>query len=474
MNTEYKQDVEPTILVIFGITGDLAKRYLLPSLYHLVAHDMLHEQTEIIGITRGDMTLDELLSRIELCVNEVDGLCDPIAVKKLYNKLHLRHMDVTKPDEYDGLLDELNKLETKHDTHMNRLYYLSIPPTVAYPIIRFLGERGLNKSCQHGKASTRLLLEKPFGYDITSAQDLIKDTSKQFSEDQVFRIDHYLAKETVQNILAFRFNNPIFEPLWDKSHIDYIEVLANEKIGVEGRINFYEQTGALKDLIQSHLLQVLALVTMEQPEELTSRLIHENKEKLMSEIRSIPANKIDTETIRGQYQGYKSEVSSNNSTVETFAAVKLFIDNKRWDNVPMIVKTGKHLKEKLSEVNVVFKPTSENPHHNVLTFRIQPHEGIELSLRIKKPGFEDEVQPVEMDFDYKTTFKRNFTPTAYERVLVDAVRGDHTLFATADEVMESWRVVQPIINEWSKNDTGLILYKEGTSGPDVSSLYPKK
>jgi len=469
----HKPTLEPAILVIFGITGDLSKRYLLPSLYHLVKNNMLHEQTEIIGITRGNMTLDELLGQIELCVNEVDGICDPATVTKLRTKLRLRHMDVTVPTEYDDLLAELNAIEDKVGTCMNRLYYLSIPPNVASPIITFLGEHGLNKSCQHDAASTRLLVEKPFGYDLHSAQELITETAKQFSEEQVYRIDHYLAKETVQNILAFRFNNPVFEPLWDAGHVEYIEVLANEKLGIEGRVNFYEQTGALRDLIQSHLLQVLALVTMEQPAELSSKAIHSHKLDLMSQMQPVHADRVVTDTIRGQYAGYKSEVDNQDSVTETYAAIRIYIDNERWQNTPIIVKTGKGLTEKLSEVNVVFKPTDDTPHHNILTFRIQPNEGIELSLRIKKPGYDDEIQPVEMEFDYKTAFQKDYTPTAYERVLVDAVRGDHTLFATGEEVIESWRVVQPVIDEWAKNGLNLAEYPLGSNGPDASKLYPK-
>ncbi|CAN5418893.1 glucose-6-phosphate dehydrogenase [soil metagenome] len=474
MNSERKPALEPAILVIFGITGDLSKRYLLPSIYHLVKNDMLHEQTEIIGVTRGSMTLDDLLSHIELCVSEVDGICDPAAVNKLKSRLQLRHMDVTDGKEYVKLLDDLNSIEDSHGVHMNRLYYLSIPPKFAAPIITFMGEYGLNGSCHHGEAESRLLLEKPFGYDFSSAKALVNETDKQFREEQVFRIDHYLAKETVQNILAFRFNNPIFEPLWNSKNIDYIEVLANEKLGIEGRVNFYEQTGALRDLIQSHLLQILALITMEQPDKLTSELIHKDKLTLMKQMLAIPEGKIEQDVIRGQYEGYKTEVDNPSTTTETFTALRLFIDSKRWNKVPMIVKTGKALVEKLSEVNVVFKPTDESPHHNVLTFRIQPNEGIELSLRVKKPGFEDEIQPVEMNFDYKTAFAKDFTPTAYERVLVDAVRGDRTLFATAGEIMESWRVLQPIIDNWTNNTDGIITYEQRSAGPDVSALYPDK
>lgn len=472
MSQSHKPALEPTILVIFGITGDLSKRYLLPSLYHLVKNNLLHEQTEIIGVTRGDMTLDELLMGVDLGTHPGDTVSDPAAVKKVHDRLSLRHMDVTQPAEYDKLLDELNKIEDKHGVHMNRLYYLSIPPAHAQPIITFLGEHGFNASCQHGAANTRLLVEKPFGYDETSAKELIQATSKQFGEDQVFRIDHYLAKETVQNILAFRFNNPIFEPLWDAEHIDYIEVLAHEKLDIEGRVNFYEQTGALRDLIQSHLLQVLALIAMEQPAELTSELIHKDKEQLMKQMVAVAADKVAVQAVRGQYEGYKQQVNNQNSHTETYAAVRICIDNKRWKEVPMIVKTGKALADRLSEVNVVFKPTDDSPHHNILTFRIQPNEAIELSLRVKKPGLDDEIQPVEMDFDYKSAFKGGYTPTAYERVLVDAVRGDHTLFATAGEILESWRVVQPVMREWSKSGASLVVYTPGSAGPDTSKLYP--
>ncbi len=466
-----KPDLEPTILVIFGITGDLAKRYLLPSLYHLVKDDMLHPQTEIVGITRSDMNLDDLLSHIELCVSETDGVCDPSAVKKLKSRLRIRQMDVTKGPEYDQLLTELNQIEDKYGEHMNRLYYLSIPPNVAEPIIKFMGEHNLNKSCQHDQAITRLLVEKPFGYNIQSAERLIEQTAKHFREDQIFRIDHYLAKETVQNILAFRFNNPIFEPIWNSQHIDYIEVLSNESLGIEGRVNFYEGVGALRDLIQSHLLQILALITMEQPTKLTSEHIHTSKHALMQQIQQITTEEVTKSTIRGQYDNYQKEVNNPSTLTETYAAIKVIVNNDRWKDVPMIIRTGKALTEKLSEVNVVFKPTNNSPHHNVLSFRIQPKEGIDLSLRIKKPGYDDEIQPVKMDFDYNTVFKKTNAPTAYERVLVDAARGDHTLFATSDEVLESWRVVQNIVDAWAENNVGLQIYKSDTFGPDISRLF---
>jgi glucose-6-phosphate 1-dehydrogenase len=466
-----KPDLEPAILVIFGITGDLAKRYLLPSLYHLIKDDMLHPQTEIIGITRGDMQLDDLLSRIELCVSEIDGICDPVAVEKLKSHLRIRQMDVTKSSEYDQLLTELNQIEDKYGEHMNRLYYLSIPPNVAEPIIKFMGDHNLNKSCQHDQAITRLLVEKPFGANLESAKALIQQTTKYFSENQIFRIDHYLAKETVRNILAFRSRDTTFEPIWNKKHIDHIEVIVNEKIGIENRINFYESTGALRDFIQSHLLQILSLVTMDQPSELTSEAIHASKFKLMQQLQQITLEQVLTSTIRGQYENYRQEVKNPNSNTETYAAIKTHISSPRWQDVPLIIRTGKCLTEKLSEVNVVFKPTKEPDRHNVLSFRIQPVEDIELNLHIKKPGYPDNIQPVKMNFDYESAFKNGSSPSAYEKVLIDAVRGDHTLFATSDEVLESWRIIQNIVDVWSKDSTGLEIYSRGSDGPDISKLY---
>lgn len=460
-------DLEPSILVIFGITGDLAKRHLLPSLYHLTSMGVLNDKTEVVGITRGETTLDELLDKIELCVSEVDGICKPEVVEKLKQRLQIRQMDLDSSADYKALNDHLDELETKHGVSMNRLYYLSVPPKVAQPIIHLIGQNGLNSTKENTRLP-RLLLEKPFGFNLSSAHDLINKTAEFFSEEQIYRIDHYLAKETVQNILQFRFNNPIFEPLWDKDHVDYIEVVAEEALGIENRVDFYEQTGALRDLLQSHLLQILGLVTMEQPTELTAEKIHRHKLTVMEEFMPVGAGA----WVRGQYKSYKDEVANPNSTTETFAAVKLLIDNHRWHNVPMIVKTGKSLPAKTSAVNVVFKPTEDSPHHNVLTFNIQPNEGIELSLRVKKPGFNDVIQPVEMDFKYQSNFAPGQTPTAYERVLVDAIRGDHTLFATAQEIIESWRVVEDMFENWQKDVGDIVIYDNNSSGPDVSKLYP--
>ncbi len=450
--------LEPSIIVIFGITGDLAQRYLLPALYHLIKDGLLHEQTEIVGISRRPVTTDELFQQVELCVNEVDKVCDPVALKAMHQQTQMFQMDLNDDAAYDRLLAKLNAIEEERGVCMNRLYYLSIPPQVYQPIITLLGEHGLNGSCQHGSAMTRLLVEKPFGFDLTSAQELIEHIGQFFGEEQVFRIDHYLAKETVQNILTFRFQNPIFESIWNSQHIASIDIEASEKIGIEGRAVFYEPLGALRDFIQSHLLQIAAIITMDQPAELDSRQIHASKQAVMQQMLPVPADKVADRTRRGQYDGYRAEVKNDNSTTETFAAIQVFIDNPRWRYVPLYIWTGKGLSEKKTEVVVNFHG-EKGEAGNRLRFRIQPNEGIELDLLAKKPGFADQLQTAVMDFSYRHGSATH--PDAYERVLVDAVRGDHTLFATDEEVLAAWRIVQPVLDEWQKNNPPLLSYKIG-------------
>lgn len=461
-----KSQLEPAIIVIFGITGDLAQRKLLPALYHLLKDDLLHEDTEIVGVTRRDTSTDELLNKTELCVIEADNVCDPAVLKLMKQRLRMHKMDLTNGEDYEQLYTYLNSIETEHGMCMNRLYYLSIPPSVYEPIVANLGDHGLNKSCQHGRAATRLLIEKPFGYDLPSARELIAETGKHFNEQQIFRIDHYLAKETVQNILTFRFQNPIFETIWDNKHIQHIDILASEKIGIEGRANFYEQVGALRDFIQSHLLQLLATVTMEQPKHMSSEAIHASRLALLDAIEQVPADKVQELAIRGQYDGYRKEVDRPDSHTETFAALHLSIDAPRWKQVPITVRTGKALHEKQTAVTVTFKHLGDDiKHANVLTFSVQPREGIGINLYAKRPGFDNELEMVPMEFSYERSFDDHGHPDAYERVLVDAVKGDRTLFATSEEVIASWRILQPIIEQWSKGADDLQTYKVGSNGP---------
>lgn len=458
-------ELDPSIIVIFGITGDLARRYLLPSLYHLMKDGLLNDKTSIVGVTRRNVSMDELFDQVELCVNEVDKVCDPEALRAMHDRTSMFQMDLDDPKSYDALLAKLNSLEDSAGVCMNRLYYLSIPPQTYASVIRLLGQQGLNKSCQHERALTRLLVEKPFGFDIASAEALVSEIARAFDEEQVFRIDHYMAKETVQNILTFRFRNPIFESLWNRDHISKIEISAKQKIGIESRAAFYEPLGALRDFIQSHLLQILGIIAMDKPEVLDSQHIHANKQALLEQIEPVPADKITERVKRGQYEGYREEVSNPASVTETYADVTVFINSPRWQGVPVRLVTGKALDERKTEVCVTFRGDGPASDSNRLRFRIQPNEGIELDLLTKRPGYADNLQTTVMDFSYRNDFRNHGHPDAYERVLVDAVRGDHTLFATSGEVLAAWRAIQPVIDVWSGNDNGLIKYEPGTSEP---------
>jgi len=454
--------LEPAIIVIFGITGDLSQRYLLPSLYHLIKDGLLAEPTEIVGITRGTTTTQELYTKDTL--TEEGEEADPAAVQRMHDHTTMVQMDLDDPAAYQALLKKLNDMEEQKGVCMNRLYYLSIPPAAYQGVIKLLGEQGLNQSCQHGQAATRLLIEKPFGYNLASAEHLIGEISKQFKEEQVFRIDHYMAKETVQNILTFRFQNPIFEALWDHDHIASIEISAREKIGIQGRTAFYDPLGALRDFIQSHLIQILGIVTMDRPEILDSEHIHASKQVVLDQVQPVPADKVSERAVRGQYEGYREEVSKPDSTTETFAAIRVFIDNERWQDVPITLLTGKALDERRTEICVSFYDETQAA-NNRLRFRIQPNEGFELELVTKKPGYTQDVQPAVMNFSYDEGFGNQGHPNAYERVLVDAVRGDHTLFATSQEVLASWHVVQPVLDAWAKQADDLQSYQQGSAGP---------
>ncbi|MEO6761299.1 MAG: glucose-6-phosphate dehydrogenase [Candidatus Saccharimonadales bacterium] len=453
------------IILIFGITGDLAQRKLLPTLYNLEQTGELPENTRIIGISRHEVSVEDVYAKLK---DKIGDSYSPAIARLLHSRTEMRQMDLLDPREYQDLLKYLDELDSANDPAL-RLYYLSIPPSASTPIIRLLGQTGHNISKRCGRQGVRLMAEKPFGYDLQSAKELIEVLEEHFEESQMYRIDHYVAKETVQNILTFRFKNPLFDSVWNNKHIDHITVLAYEKIGVEGRANFYEQTGALRDLIQSHLLQLLTFTTMEEPNKMECQNIHDTKLALLRDIRPIAADQVANSAVRGQYDGYREEVDRPSSNIETYAQVKLEIDNDTWRGVPIVLETGKALSEKTTEITVCFKqPHGEGHPHNRLVFRIQPDEGITLLLQVKRPGIDDTSEQVKMKFDYDTTFSKLRSPTGYERVMVEALRGDQTLFSSADEVLASWAVIQHVIEEWSKGNSGLLIYKKGSTGPEVS------
>jgi glucose-6-phosphate 1-dehydrogenase len=449
---------EPAILTVFGITGDLSQRKLLPALYHLIKDNLLHEQTHIVGVSRQNMSVDELLSNVELCVLEQDNVCDPDALKRLRDALSMVQLDPENSADYVHLKHELDEIESRYGTCMNRLFYLSIPPKIFVPVVQNLGEQGLNKGCQHNTAVSRLLIEKPFGHDLKNAQELISKTAEYFDEAQIFRIDHYLAKESVQNVLTFRHHNPVFSDSWNGKYITNIQVTAHEKIGVEGRGGFYDDVGALRDLVQSHLLQLLALVLVDITHTDEDAALHNAKQVVLE---SLQATHLE-QSVRGQYEGYAQEVENDNSMTETFVRLHLSSSLENWAGTNITIETGKALAEKRTEIVLTYADDAGST--NDLTFRIQPNEGIDLTITAKKPGFEHALQHVTMDFSYNGAFDEPSHPDAYERVLVDAARGDHSLFATSNEVIASWQALQPLLDYWTTN-TDIKPYTSGSGGP---------
>ncbi len=449
------------IFVIFGITGDLAKRKLLPALYELVDLGLLSERFRIVGTTRRETDVEDVISFIRAAVDDVNEE----TLNKIRSIVRMVYMDIGKKEDYELLKQKLDEVEDEVGICLNRLFYMAVPPQMFEPVVRGLSGYELNHGCQHGHAESRLLIEKPFGNDTASALALIQHVEKVFNEDSIYRVDHYLAKETAQNILTFRLHNPIFRAVWDRKSIDHILITASEKIGIEGRANFYEGIGALRDLIQSHLLQLLALTTMEEPVTNSAEAIHASKLALLHAIQPIQPDEIDQNTVRGQYDTYRSEVNNPNSITETYAAVRLSIDNDRWRDVPILLRTGKALAEKVTEITLVFKTRAgQSDDRNMLTIRIQPNEGIVLSFLAKKPSLANETETVQMEFCYNSSFSGK-QPDAYERVLVDAIRGDKTLFTTDKEVLASWKIIESILQAWSTNGDSLIRYAPSSWGP---------
>jgi glucose-6-phosphate 1-dehydrogenase len=429
---------QPVILVIVGISGDLAKRKLLPAIREIAEAKILPEHFRIVGISRRAIALDDILPQ---------GNQD-----FLRKTIDLVQMNLVDPDEYATLGKHLQQIETTFGTPAQRLFYLSIPPQAAEPVIRLLGTAGLNGP------DTKLLLEKPFGTDLVSAQELIQDIQKYFKEEQIYRIDHYMAKEMAQNLVVFRTDNSLFRRTWNKDFVASIEIIASEEIGIEGRSAFYEQTGALRDLVQSHLLQLAALALMELPDSEGLQTIPALRLQALRHLK--PPQDVRHQVVRGQYQKYREEAANPGSTVETFVSLKLYSDDPRWEGVPVTITTGKMLNRKATEIVVTYKPEGRcKP--NILTLRIQPNEGAEICLWTKKPGYEHELQQVPLNFSYSHHF--DALPEAYERVFVDAVRSDHSLFTTSEEVLASWRILAPIQHAWEMESSDLLLYTPGST-----------
>ncbi len=458
--------LDNTVLTIFGITGDLARRKLLPALYQLFAAGLLPPFFKVIGISRRGTQTADIIKNVRDQVCREGSPCDETALQKLQDALSIQDMQIGEADEYHLLAERIAALENEAGSTVNRLYYLAIPAGLFETVISRLGQNDLNVFTPGGSES-RFLIEKPFGTDLLSARELISRLDSCFDESQIFRIDHYLAKETAQNILTFRFMNPLFSKAWNAEHISHIIITAAETIGIEGRTAFYEKMGALRDLVQSHLLQLLALVTMDRPKSFSAEDIHHQKAKILQCIQPPSAADMRRQAIRGQYQKYREETGNPHSTTETYCALRLSIDNETWRGVPILVRTGKALRTKVTEITVVFRDAAVADRQNWLTIRIQPNEGIVIDLEIKKPGYSTETEKVQLDFCYNARINATH-PDAYERVLVDAMRGDSTLFASSEEVLSCWRITEPILQAWAEPDFPLYSYTELSWGPQAA------
>lgn len=459
-------DPKPSVIVIFGITGDLARNKVLPAVYHLYKNRMVDEHTFVVGTSRRDVPAEDVLASLQTSLGQEDEAIDPDAIAVLRSRLSMYTLDPEQPDSYDGLRDYLQSIEDKAATCLERYFYLSIPPQVFGTVVEQLGTHGLQQGCRHGTTTSRLLLEKPFGYDTQSAERLIAQTSEYFEESQLFRIDHYLAKETAQNILTFRQRNPLFNHIWNNRHITRVSITAAEAIGIEGRSNFYDQIGALRDIVQSHLMQLLALTLMEIPSDMGADSIHAAKLDVLQSLQPVPADKVADQAVRGQYAGYRDEVANPTSTTETYASVVLFSQHPDWQGVPFRLTTGKGLKLKRTSITVDLG----EPGINRLQFRVQPNEGITLTLQVKRPGLARDVEPTTMNFDYESGFGVASTLNAYERVLIEAMQADHSLFTTSQEVLAAWELLEPVLAAWQSSGDGLEVYEQGSDGPDVTKL----
>ena len=478
--------IEPTILVIFGSIGDLTWRKLAPAIYNLLLDGQLPERFAVIGLDIKVESPNEFQLRLK---DGAHGFCDCGGVdEKIWSQLvpNLSYIsgDFANPSTYVILNDQIKAYEKAWGGPANPIFYLATPPVIMETIVRGLGAAGLADD----KKRARIVVEKPFGHDLASAVLLNAVLTSVFDEKQVYRIDHYLGKETVQNILAFRFANAMFEPLWNRRYIDHVQITVSEQVGVGHRGAYYERAGALRDMLQNHLIQIMTLIAMEPMVSFDADEIRNKKVDVLKAIRRISREQVHQMAVRGQYgagmmdgekvPAYRSEhgVPVNSST-ETFAAIRLHIDNWRWQDVPFYLRTGKRLEMKASEITIQFKPV---PHQsfpraavidwqpNRLTLQIQPEEGILLHFQAKQPGASQNLSPVHMRFSYQEAFKTK-SPEAYETLLADVMDGDATLFMRADQVEASWAVLMPILDVWKASEpTDFPNYKSGRWGPHAA------
>ncbi|MBA3388479.1 MAG: glucose-6-phosphate dehydrogenase [Actinomycetota bacterium] len=474
---------DPGVMVIFGASGDLTARKLVPALYDLAAQRRLPMEFAVVGISRTEMSHEDFRKKLLDTLEEqrADSVSEDVWESFSKGIFYLPG-DSKKPETYEELKGFLKKLDAERGTSGNRIFYLSSSPSLFPAIVERLGEAGMNREEDGGYS--RLVIEKPFGRNLDSAVDLNGDIRRYFREKQIYRIDHYLGKETVQNIMALRFSNGIFEPVWNQHYVDHVQITVAEDIGVGTRGAFYEEAGALRDIVQNHLMQVLCLTAMEPPVAFDADSVREEKVKVLKAVRPIPEDDVGEAAVRGQYdggwvfgegaRGYREEENvAPDSETETYVALKLLVDNWRWAGVPFYVRAGKRMPKKATEISIQFHKTPHTPFSgpdteglepNVLVIRVQPEEGVSLKIGAKVPGSGFEVRSVNMDLLYGSAFLEE-APDAYQRLLLDLMLGDPTLFIRADEAEGAWRILQPVMEGWSKN-AHAARYAAGTWGPE--------
>lgn len=451
----------PTIFIIMGITGDLAGRKLLPSLLSLYVKKQLPSKFAIVGFSRRPFTREEFRNFIRTHMNVKVGHYKEEEIKHFIDHIYYEQGNFDSSASYAHLAERLKNLDNDFGQCSNKLFHLSTPPSLYESIFEYLHKSGLTIPCRGNEGWTRVLVEKPFGNDIETAKKLDKKLGELFEENQIFRIDHYLAKEALQNILSFRLNNSLFEPLWNHDHIDKIHIKLFEKIGVGSRGSTYDAIGALKDVGQNHVLQMLALVAMDLPKNLDADSIRKERAKILNHIQPLNAKNISSHVARGQYEGYKNENGVKEHTqTETYFRVESYINTPRWKNVPFYLESGKEMSETKTEINIYFKNEKDEEKQNILTFRIQPDELIKIRFWVKTPGFTMDVEPKTLKFKYTDFQSHIILPDAYERVLYDAIIGDQTLFTSTDEVFYAWKYITSIISSW--NALPLTIYKKGS------------
>jgi glucose-6-phosphate 1-dehydrogenase len=480
------QKPDNSILVIFGASGDLTKRKLIPSLFELHEQDLLPEKFAVLGVGRSKLDDQTFRHKMEEALSVFGGKeKNTGGIDGFLDLLHYLSIDTGNRDDYAMLVDKINTINSEHDCRNNYIFYFSTPPSL-YPVIAGnLAHYGLNNE---SSGWCRLIVEKPFGTDLKSAKELNENLLKDYAEHQIYRIDHYLGKETVQNILVTRFSNSIFEALWNRNYIHHIEITSAESIGVEDRGGYYDTSGALRDMVQNHLMQLVGLVAMEPPVSSDSNAIRNETLKVFQSLRPVEIEDVEKYVIRGQYveskiggekvPGYRDESGvAEDSKTETFAALKFYIDNWRWGGVPFYIRSGKRLPTRVTEIVVHFK---QIPHalfkgilktgndNNLLVIRIQPDEGILLKFGMKIPGQGFDVQTVNMDFKY-SDLSATRIPSAYKRLLLDCMMGDSTLYTRGDAVEELWKFIDPILQAWQTNNNIPVFgYPAGTWGPEPS------